>query len=138
MLDAFRRNTSMEYATKKLDIILELVSKIFDSESIRNAMPASVRTQICKLYAFQILMHSKDPAIYAAIMLALKLAGYLWVPFNISLFRNTFGDFHDYAKVLRKSVSIAKDVYMRSMVLKFDDPLKTGCDCCYLHAINLF
>ena len=125
LFDAFGENSTMQHAVEKVDILADLGTKILELNVFPNL--EAMHRLLCKLYNFQLLMHTGDPAVYKFIKTLFKSMGLLEKPFNSSLLRKRrFGNFRDSSALLRQSDAFFNKIFMRNMVLKFDNPLKTG------------
>ena len=123
-LDAFRENSTMQRAIEKVDKMANLVTRLFRISFFEKM---GLQGILCKIYSFQTVLRTENPTVYAILKSVLRLAGALEKPINISfLQQRSFGYFRDSSALLRLSDTAFNEIFMRNMVLKFDNPLKTG------------
>ena len=124
MLDAFRENSTMEDIIEKVDELALLLTKVLNIKIFSKVIAKGLERQLCKLFGLQLFLHSRIQKVYDIMRRILEMSGYLRIPLNSSLINNV--DF-DYSENLLLEIVQASNVnYMKNMVLKFDDPFKTG------------
>ena len=124
MLDAFRENATMEHAIEKVDAVSEFVTMILNGIGIKAYLGKRRLHDVCKVYAIQIMMHTRFPEIYSIMKLLLKKMGFLRVPIDVRKLGDTA--LNDIEGVREQVAAVAGKNYMKNMVLKFGDPFETG------------
>ena len=124
-LYAFRRNATMQQAIEKTDKMADLVTMALN---INMALSSGLRRVLCRMYGIQMMLRTRKPVIYDIAKTLLTNAGLLRIPFNSSDidFLNFDNDFDASISLIYQTEDALDRRFMRNLVLKYDDPLKTG------------
>ena len=74
------------------------------------------------------LLYTRNSVVFEMVKFFLKRDGLLQRPLSVSSFVNLsiHADFGDSSTLFRQADAVFEKIFMRNMVLKFDNPLKTG------------
>ena len=128
MLDSFRGNYSMTHAIRKMKVVTDLVTNMLNSKSFN--LERRYVHFMCKLYVLNIMLQTEDPRIFDIMKTVLRKAKLLDVPINPYSINMNF-NLNEESSTRNIVAKLSVD-YMKNMVLKFDDPFKTGKRLCLI------